>query len=79
MKRHKVKYTDEPIGKINIIADFLPPPEKLVMREQTVQVTFSLNKATLAFFKQVAKKNHTHYQKMLKAILDRYADHFSAT
>jgi hypothetical protein len=31
MKKHKVKYTDKPLGKIKIVDDFLPKPKDLVL------------------------------------------------
>ena len=33
MKKHKVKYTDEPIGKIKIVEDFLPQPKDLILKD----------------------------------------------
>lgn len=30
----KIKYTDEPIGKIEIVPDFLPLPEELIFRDE---------------------------------------------
>ncbi len=62
-----------PIGELKQIADFLPPPHQLVMPEATVKVTLSLTKSSLEFFKREAKKNHTKYQKMIRALVDRYA------
>ena len=44
MKR-KIKYTDEPIGKTKIVSDFLPSPEELALKDETVKVTISLSKA----------------------------------
>jgi hypothetical protein len=32
MKKHKVRYTNEPIGKIIIVDDFLPNPKGLVLK-----------------------------------------------
>ena len=32
MKR-KIKYTDEPMGKLKAVNDFLPPPDQLVLKE----------------------------------------------
>jgi len=34
MKKRKPKYTEERIGKIKIVDDFLPSPEKLVLKEE---------------------------------------------
>lgn len=76
MHKHNIKYSDEPIGKVKVIADFLPPPNELVMKEETVKVTLSVTKSSLDFFKRIAKKRHTKYQKMIRILLDKYAGHF---
>ena len=34
----KIKYTDEPIGKVKVISDSLPSPEELVLKDETVSV-----------------------------------------
>ncbi len=72
MKR-KIAYTDEPLGKVKVTADFLPTPEELALREQTVKVTISLSKRSVEFFKKEAKKYNTQYQKMIRRLLDDYA------
>jgi hypothetical protein len=41
--KKKIKYTNEPMGKLKVIKDFLPPPEKLVLKEENVKITISLN------------------------------------
>jgi len=76
MKR-TIKYTDEPIGNVEIIDDFLPPPENLVFKEENVKVTISLTKDSIEFFKKEAKKHHTQYQKMIRNLLDVYAENHS--
>jgi predicted DNA binding CopG/RHH family protein len=76
MNKHKIKYTEEPIGQIKIIPDFLPSPDDLVMKEETVKVTMSLTKDSIDFFKEEAKLNKTHYQKMIRNLLDQYAHHY---
>ncbi len=58
MKR-KIKYTDEPIGKVKVITDFLPSPEELALKDETVKVTISLSKTSVDFFKKEAKKYNT--------------------
>lgn len=75
-KRKKIKYTNEPIGKVKIVADFLPSPDELVMKEDTVKVTLSLTKESIDFFKQEAEAHHTHYQTMIRNLLDQYALRF---
>lgn len=76
MKKQRVKYTDEAIGKVKIIPDFLPPPEKLALKEETVKVTISLTKESVDFFKDQAESRHTNYQKMIRQLLDQYATHY---
>ncbi len=76
MKNKKIKYTDEAIGKVEIIDDFLPKPEDLVLKEETVKVTLSLTKESIDFFKTQAELHHTQYQKMIRELLDRYAGHY---
>ena len=71
----KIKYTDEPIGKPKVVADFLPSPEDLVFREDGVKVTLALSKRSVDFFKREAVKNNTKYQRMIRRLLDVYAEH----
>ncbi len=73
--RNKIKYTDEPLGEVRIIDDFLPTPDQLVFKEDNVKVTITLSKASIDFFKKEAKKHHTQYQKMIRRLLDIYAEH----
>jgi hypothetical protein len=70
----KIKYTDEPMGKIRIVSDFLPSPEELAFREESVKVTISLSRKSIEFFKTEASKHHTQYQRMIRQLLDIYAD-----
>ena len=76
MKKHKVKYTDEPIGKIKIVDDFLPKPKDLVLKEETIKITLSLTKSSVDFFKNEAEKHDTHYQTMIRALIDQYTSHY---
>ena len=71
----KRKYTDETIGKVRIIPDFLPSPEELAFKEETVKVTITLSKTSGDFFKKEAKKYNTQYQKMIRRLLDEYSAH----
>jgi predicted DNA binding CopG/RHH family protein len=70
--RKATKYTDEPLGEIRVINDFLPPPSELVFKEDTVKVTLGLSRKTVDFFKKQAKKHNTQYQKMIRRLLDLY-------
>ena len=76
MKKRKVIYTDEPMGEVRIIENFLPPPEHMIFKkDDTVKVTLSLTSASVAFFKKEAKQHHTQYQKMIRILLDEYVSH----
>jgi len=70
--RKATKYTDEPLGEIRVINDFLPPPSELVFKEDTVKVTLGLSRKSIDFFKKQAKKHDTQYQKMIRRLLDLY-------
>jgi len=70
----KIEYTDEPLGQVKVIKDFLPSPEELAFREESVKVTISLSKKSIEFFKAEASKYHTQYQRMIRQLLDSYAD-----
>ncbi len=75
--KKKTKYTDEKIGKVKIVKDFLPKPEELVFKEDTVKVTLNLNKNSLDYFKDLAKKHGSQYQRIIRNLLDSYASHYS--
>lgn len=70
--RKKIKYTDGPMGKVEVIADFLPSPEDLAFKEDSVKITISLSKSSVAFFKEKANAHRTPYQKMIRRLLDEY-------
>ena len=58
------------------IEDFLPPPEELVLREAEVRVTLNLNKSSVDFLKEKAKESGVPYQRMIRRIIDLYAEHY---
>jgi hypothetical protein len=70
----KIRYTNEPIGKIEIVPDFLPSPAELAFREEGVKVTLALSKKSVEFFKFEASKHHTQYQRMIRRLLDSYVE-----
>ena len=69
----RIRYTDEPMGPLRVIPDFLPPPEELAFREEGVKVTIALSKRSVDFFKREAEKHGTQYQRMIRRLLDSYA------
>lgn len=78
MKKKTVKYTEGEIGKVKVVKDFLPPPEKLVLRETNVKVTLSLSQRSVDFFKREAAKQRVPYQRMIRALVDAYAENEGA-
>ena len=74
--KQKIKYTNEPMGKLRIIDDFLPPPDQLALKEDNIKVTISLSRSSLNFFKEEAQVRNTSYQQMIRRIIDLYATHY---
>ena len=70
----KTTYTNEPLGDVEVIRDFLPPPSELAFREEGVKVTLALSKSSVDFFKLEASKHQTQYQRMIRRLLDSYVE-----
>lgn len=70
----KIIYSDEPLGDIEVIADFLPPPAALAFREEGIKVTLALSRKSVDFFKSEAAKHSTQYQRMIRRLLDAYVE-----
>ncbi|NGX17732.1 hypothetical protein [Wenzhouxiangella sp. XN24] len=71
----KIKYTNEPI-QAEVVKDFLPSPDELAAGEEGVKITISLSRRSVDFFKAAAERNHTSYQRMIRRLLDAYADQY---
>lgn len=71
----KIKYSDGPIGEIEVVADFLPTPDQLALQEETVKVTIALSRSSIEYFKEKADEHHAPYQKMIRKLLDSYVEH----
>ena len=71
----RIRYTDEPLGDPKVVPDCLPRPEDLVFRDEGVKVTIALSKRSVEFFKSEAQKHNTQYQRMIRRLLDAYAEH----
>ena len=70
-----IQYSNEPIGEIKLVPDFLPSPEELALKTQNTKVTISLSSESVAYFKDVAKQHHMQYQKIIRQLLDEYVAH----
>jgi predicted DNA binding CopG/RHH family protein len=75
--KKKIADANKLIGKMIRIDDFLPPPEELVIPQETVKVTISLSKSSVDFFKHQAKRYHIKYQRMIRQLVDRYVVRYS--
>ena len=73
----KIRYTNEPLGRLRVVPDFLPKPEELILRDEGVKITIALSKRSVEFFKREAEKHGTQYQRMIRRLLDAYALHHS--
>jgi hypothetical protein len=65
------------MGKLRIVPDFLPRPADLVFRDEGIKVTLALSKRSVEFFKAEARKHDTQYQRMIRRLLDAYAERHS--
>lgn len=70
------RYADERLGRLEVVEDFLPPPDQLVLKEDGVKVTISLSKRSVEFFKAQAARSRVPYQKMIRSLLDGYASRY---
>lgn len=71
----QIQYSDEPIDEIRLIPDFLPSPEELALKKKNTKVTISLSSESVTYFKEVARKHHMQYQKIIRELLDEYVAH----
>jgi hypothetical protein len=74
--KEKVRYTDEPMEVGRIIPNFLPPPDRLIFKEDGVKVTITLSTKSVYFFKTEAEKRGLQYQRMIRRLLDAYVEAF---
>lgn len=71
--KKKIEYNDEPI-EFKVVEDFLPSPSELITKSGDVSVTLELGRSSMAYYKTVAKKNKTTYKRIIKKVLDTYAN-----
>lgn len=74
--KERIRYTDEPMQLGRTIPNFLPPPDKLVFKEDAVKVTITLSTKSVYFFKTEAAKRGVQYQRMIRRLLDAYVEAF---
>jgi len=71
-KKERVKYTNEPMQIGEEVDNFLPSPEKLVLRPKPIRVTLTLDADTVAYFKAEADRLEVSYQRMIRNLLNEY-------
>jgi len=76
--KKQMKYTNEPLGRLAVAEDFLPPPEDLAFRDEVEKVTIVLSRRSLDFFRTEAAPHGTQYQPTIRKLLDAYASAFTA-
>lgn len=79
-KGRKAVYVDAPpdieeaLDSAVRVKDFLPPPESLILKEETEKITIALSKRSLGLFRDYAKKHGAKYQNMIRRLVDTYAE-----
>ena len=74
MSSRTIKYTAGEVGRVKVIDDFLPSLDAMVAREDNMKVTLGLSRSSLDFFKREAKARRVPYQRMIRALVDAYAE-----
>ena len=68
----KIQYSDEPLGKLELVPDFLPSPGELALKDENVKITIALSKESVDYFKAEANRHQVKYQRMIRQLLDLY-------
>jgi hypothetical protein len=77
---NKVKYTKAPADVTRAlegavpVEDFLPSPDKLVLKQEKEKITIALDKRNVDLFKRYAQKHNAKYQTMINDVIGAYAD-----
>ena len=79
VQNKKIVYTDEPIQMGAIVNDLLPSDAEFIFRETTKKVTIALTERSIDYFKKIADRHDIPYQKMIRIVLDEYAQKKTST
>jgi len=71
--RRTATYVDASLGRLERVKDFLPPPDRLALKEDGVKVTLFLSRRSVVFLKAHAGRSKVPYQKMIRSLVDGYA------
>jgi uncharacterized protein (DUF4415 family) len=76
--KKRTRYDDDmPSKYARVIPDYLPPPEELLPPGSKMKITIELDEDCVDFFQKQAAKHGGHYQRMIREVLRRYAQHHS--
>lgn len=75
-KSKKTGYLNESVKLGKRVRDFLPSPAEIALREKTTRVTINLNEASLKIFKKEASRLGVPYQRLLRTVVDLYAQNY---
>ena len=70
--KKRIQYSDKPLGRLELVADFLPSPGDLALKEENVKITIALSKESVDYFKEQASRHHVKYQRVIRQLLDLY-------
>ena len=82
VREARAKYSSAPgslakaIAEAETVEDFLPPPEELALKEETVKVTLNLSRRSVEFFKESSSRHGMPYQQMVRRVLDLYTERY---
>ena len=82
MKRQERHLTDNPYVKhiedLEIVEDFLPPPQDLAKAAQVVTIKVPFEVDALEFYRSLAQTHRLTVKEVIKRVLDDYRDCYSA-
>ncbi len=64
---------------MRLMRDFLPSPLELVRRGESRKITISLSNDSIEFFKSESKRLKSPYQRLIKNLLQEYADNMRSS
>ena len=73
--KYKIRHDDFPSSHARVIKNYLPPPEELLPPGSLLKVTIALDEESVDFFKKQADLHGGKYQRMMREVLLRYAQH----
>ena len=70
--KKKMTYKNSPLRRIQVVKDFLPKPDQLILKETNIRITLNLSRRSIEYFKKLGQKMHAPYQKLIRSLVDEY-------